>query len=341
MKLRSLSSVFLLVFSLACSGKDEEALDGAGNGSTSAVGGSGSGLGSGGGSAVNGNGSGAANGAGLGGNSSVPPIDIGGGIGTVTGGGQPGNGMPETCDGIDNDENGIADDLDIGNDGVCDCLRIATLGIIGQWGKGDVFTGWLNQRSINGAIDLADKPLTDSLLAGLQVIVVQDVSKIGRKYSASEVAALRAWVEGGGGLMTLIGYGEPSERTNVNTLLGPFGISYDSEPILPKGGGKPTVSVTGWTAHPVTAGITALGVDNGYPVIGAGTVIGHQAQWDVLRTAEPMQGRVLVWGDEWITYNSEWVNRKDLQVELFWVNAIKWLTPPKQCQVAIPPSILR
>ena len=29
---------------------------------------------------------------------------------------------PETCDGIDNDGNGIVDDVDVGHDGVCDCL---------------------------------------------------------------------------------------------------------------------------------------------------------------------------------------------------------------------------
>jgi hypothetical protein len=43
-----------------------------------------------------------------------------------------------------------------------------------------------------------------------------------------------------------------------------------------------------------------------------------------------------VWGDEWITYNSEWVNHPDYQVPLFWTNTIKWLTVAGTCQVPIP-----
>jgi hypothetical protein len=43
-----------------------------------------------------------------------------------------------------------------------------------------------------------------------------------------------------------------------------------------------------------------------------------------------------MWGDEWITYDSEWKDHPDYQVELFWLNVIKWLTPKAECQVAVP-----
>src|SRR5690606_27364464 len=112
----------------------------------------------------------------------------------------------EVCDGVDNDGNGIIDDVDIGEDGVCDCIRIATLGLAGQWGNGDVFAEWLSTRAVQGAASLADQVLTPELLEPYQVIVAQNVSTIGRTYGDSEIAALQAWVEGGGGLMTLIGY---------------------------------------------------------------------------------------------------------------------------------------
>ncbi len=50
--------------------------------------------------------------------------------------------------------------------------------------------------------------------------------------------APNAWISGGGGLRTLIGYGPAQERENVNTLLQPLGVSYDTAQILQKQGGS-------------------------------------------------------------------------------------------------------
>lgn len=130
----------------------------------------------------------------------------------------------EVCDGVDNDGDGIIDNVDKNKDGVCDCLLIATLGVKGGSGQGDVLAAWLTARSDTGATDLADQTLTPELLAKFQVIVAQ---------------------------------------------------------------GK---------------------------------------------------GHVFLWGDEWITYNSEWNDHPDYQVQLLWLNAIKWLTAAGECQVAIPPN---
>jgi hypothetical protein len=44
---------------------------------------------------------------------------------------------------------------------------------------------------------------------------------------------------------------------------------------------------------------------------------------------------VLAWGDEWITFNSEWKDHSDYQVERLWQNMIKWLTVADECQVPI------
>ncbi|WP_437276304.1 hypothetical protein WME90_34355 [Sorangium sp. So ce375] len=263
-------------------------------------------------------------------------------VGAGSGDSSSGSGTPsneDTCDGLDNDGNGIIDDVDTGHDGICDCLRIATLGEPGEWGEGDVFATWLNQRSINGAVDLRGAELTAEELAKHQVIVIQDVSVIGRTYSDAEVEALSDWVSKGGGLMTLIGYGDPDERENVNTLLAPLGIGYGEEQILGRRGGS-TNPITAWSGgHPVLDGITAVGVDNGYPVVGEGATLATGDGHDVLKALETGNGRVLVWGDEWITYNSEWVDHPDYQVERFWLNAIKWLTPANECQVTIPPQV--
>lgn len=286
-----------------------------------------------------GNGGGSSGASGASGGASSSGTGFGASSGTSGGGASSGtsggNGNGETCDGLDNDGNGIIDDVDVGQDGICDCLRIATLGVKGTWGQGDVFATWLDGKSTNGAVDLAAQQLTPALLAKYQVIVAQDVSKIGRTYSAAEIAALGDWVKGGGGFLTLIGYGDPDERSNVNALLSTFGISYDADPILPKNGGS-TIPVTTWAMHPVTSGVTKIGVDNGYEVAGAGTTLATEQGLSLLRALEVQKGHVLAWGDEWLTYNSEWVDHPDYQVARFWVNMIKWLTPAAECQVAIP-----
>lgn len=269
-------------------------------------------------------------------------LPMGGIVAPGIGGGSPvGNGKPEVCNGLDDDENGIEDDLDTNNDGVCDCIRIATLGNPGIWGQGDVFGAWLSARASDGAQNLGDQVITPELIKNFQVIVVQNVreGELGRTYSTAEVAALENWVRAGGGLMTLIGYEQPTEIRNVNRLLAPFGMSYVPLPILQQSGGI-TVSITDFSSHPLTTSLSAVGIDNGYPVHGSGEVYARGRQYPVGLAQVVDKGHVNLWGDEWITYNSEWVGRLDYQIELFWVNTIKWMTPAHVCQVKIPPILI-
>ncbi len=274
------------------------------------------------------------------------------GIDLMAGLGDPnasGNGGPvalhpeiaEICDGIDNNADGLIDNLDVGHDGICDCLKIATLGVRNPRGAGDVFATWLSSRSVNGAIDLNNTVLTPQLLADFQVVVAQNVSTIGRMYAPSEVTALNDWIQAGGGFMTMTGYApSPDEILNVNSLLAPMGMSYGPQQIL-QTQSVSTVPVTMWQAHAVTAGITRIGADNGYPVLGKGQTLASEGGFDMLKAQEVGKGHVLMWGDEWITFNSEWVDHKDYQVEAFWLNMIKWLTPAKECQVPIPAIVIK
>lgn len=245
-----------------------------------------------------------------------------------------GEAASEICDGVDNDGDGIVDDLDVGHDGICDCLRLATLGAPGTFGKGNVFGSWLNTRSNTPAVALADMVLTPALLAQFQIIVVQDLH-LQRAYTKDEIDALEAWVKAGGGLMTLVGYGTPSERTNVNSILARFGDSYaDKQILIRKSPSASSVPVTTWLGpHPVTLGVTRLGFDNGYATAGDGTTLAQEAGNDVLKVQEAGMGHLIVWGDEWITYDSEWSEHPDYQVAQFWVNSIKWLTVERVCQV--------
>ncbi|MBI3204263.1 MAG: hypothetical protein HYZ29_22185 [Myxococcales bacterium] len=311
---------FALAASTACGSDDGGDVAGGGNTGVGSASGSGS-------SGGNGASTGSGGGLNVGGSSS------GGGAGD--GGVVTGN--EDKCDGIDNDKNGIIDDVDVGKDGICDCLRIGTLGEPGTVGQPNVFDAWLAARSTYGTTPLKDKTITAAVLAEFQVIVTQNVS-VNHAYSAAEVSALATWVKAGGGFMTLIGYAGPSEIQNVNQLLAPFGMSYGPEQILQKSGAN-TIPVTNWVKHPVTNGVSQIGVDNGYPVNGAGLALASEQSWTVLRAQEVSSGKVLIWGDEWLTFDSEWKGHPEYQVELFWLNALKWLTPANNCQVPIPPSI--
>jgi hypothetical protein len=95
-----------------------------------------------------------------------------------------------------------------------------------------------------------------------------------------------------------------------------------------------------WEPHPVSEGITQINTQNGVEVDGAGgQTIARSGDKLALQVAQLDGGRVAIWGDEWITYDSEWADTSGQQVEHFWLNLLKWLSPPSECQVPIPPRV--
>lgn len=261
----------------------------------------------------------------------------GGGITTTGGGGSAsGGGGAATCDLV--------------GGGGCECLSLATLGYPGRFKNGDIFGAWLDDKLQSGVVHLEGTVLTPDVLAAFQVLVVQDVRKsgsgltglgwgIGRDVTSEEVAALRSWVEQGGGLITLSGYYvSATELLNVNLLLEPSGLSYGSTPILssPEGTGIP---VRRWATHPVTVGVNQVRVDNGYPVQGGGVALAWEpspGSSDVGRVATLGEGKVFAWGDEWISYADE-LTAAGSDTRRLWVNLLRWLTPANQCVVLAPP----
>lgn len=295
----------------------------------------------------NGSGADGSGASGTGGSGLIIDVGSGGDDGSDRTGG--GNGKPELCDGIDNDENGIIDDVDAGHDGVCDCLNIATIGHIGPWSNGgNVFASWLNARSPLGAVALEDQELTADTLKKFQIVVVLHAATMGvesngvsapalHDFSEAEATAFDTWVRGGGGVMTTIGYSgdEANEVVNVNKLLAKLGMGYSATNLDLNG------NVTSWETHPVTDGISNIFTNNGVEPDGPqGMTIAHgEGDRVALQVTQADDGRVAVWGDEWITYDSEWADTKGQQVEHFWLNLLKWLSPPHECQVPIPTRV--
>src|SRR5690606_30648163 len=116
-----------------------------------------------------------------------------------------------------------------------------------------------------------------------------------------------------------------------NALLSAFSLSYGSEQIVQGQGAA--AAVTQWFEHPLTQGITQVGADNGYPAEGQGTTIAAEDGYDLGKAVVVGDGHVLVWGDEWVTYESEWSGDSTYQVSQFWQNALRWLTRANECQV--------
>lgn len=213
--------------------------------------------------------------------------------------------------------------------------HIATLGINGV-NPSDIFSSWLDKGGAKSAASLKDQVLTKTLLGPYKMIVALDVSQ-GHDYSAEEADVLRQWVEAGGGLFTLTGFRGVPEPVNVNRLLVPYGMSYDTTLVLNKGVGL-TWPIPQWQPHPVTAGIALIGFGNGFATLGPGTPLASETGYTVLKAQDVGAGHVLIWGDEWIIFNEQWTAHPEYQVQLFWQNIVDWFNPGAGCVVPDPPQ---
>jgi hypothetical protein len=233
--------------------------------------------------------------------------------------GKPRNvGTEMACDGIDDNMNGIVDDVDKGKDGLCDCLHIGFLGALASdnGNSTGAFQSWLEARSDVPVkhIGARDK-ITPEVLADLQVLIIGNMRDRGNAgFTSDEINAFSQWVQNGGGVMSLAGYSaNPNDMQPTVQLLAPTGMGYD----LSVGGagvlgmvmnGPPPVIVHGITApdHPTVQGITALGVFNAYPVTGDGQVIVREGNYTLAEAKEIGGGHVFVFADEWITQDVLW-----------------------------------
>lgn len=266
---------------------------------------------------------------------------------------------------------------------MCPPFKLALIGKPGKWGanpNGDPDTAlqeWLNSSSAGTAQadNFPNRPtLTPAFLASYSVIILASLAEDSSTgpwwtFSADEVAAFRAWVENGGGVITLTGYaGDPGEVAPLNQLIGFSGITYSQDAVWGTCADIQTCNCTHsntlseWNrTDPVVAnlstGVTFVGYQNGRPIIApsdahvAATVGGTS---NALVGKLVGKGRILAFGDEWVTYTSQWTGignpsatdpscsgylpEDRYQMAQFWYNMVRWSQPAADCFTIVGPS---
>lgn len=235
----------------------------------------------------------------------------------------------EVCNDLDDDCNGIVDDVDVGGDGICDCLNIAIFGNEGA-NPSSQFQAWLEAQGTQvDRISLDATPITQELLGNYDIVILDWLV---RTYSPEEAAVIAEWVAGGGGLMSMTGH--TNNNTVVerpNSIIAPMGLSYNPSAGFFSG------PVTQWTPHPITQMITSVSFYGGLFIdivedgIGENTVIATLPPGPVAVAQVRQDGKLFIFGDEWIEFDSEW--QQIPEIKQLWVNILGWLAPLNYCTI--------
>lgn len=259
--------------------------------------------------------------------------------------------------------------------GHCSCFNVASIGQPGHTGfNGDdnttAFTDYLNAESSARVDMFTTRPTLDAeFLNQYDVIILQwlvdgysgyDGSGYW-SFSADELAALKAWVQAGGGIISLSGYdGSSQEVTPENQLLGAVtDISYGTADVLGNssnyclGGSEP---LSGWVqTTPIGQHIDEVGAFHGRPVdAGPKATVDCTDGTTVYAAHEDVgSGHVFVFTDEWVTYTTQWFGidagasctgqSPDVvyQVPQFWYNAITYASQATMCPFTLTGPVTR
>jgi hypothetical protein len=260
----------------------------------------------------------------------------------------------------------------------------------------DAFQNFMNGNT-NGTATMemlkTYKHITDIDLSKYDVIILQALyTQIPYNpadlwtYNDADAAALRDWVKDkGGALISLSGYwsDQPLEIQPLNKLLSGSdqwtGISYNGDDTfnqdscpdtlcycsrgsIPFNKWQSTTDCSSITTNSDKSALGKVGVFRGRSVNCSGSgcnVFAKDSKNGNVGVAKLLgKGRVLGWGDEWVTYTSQWGLTPDPQydsptdmqcpghtpstsysVPQFWYNVFRWLVPGNTCfTIIVPPT---
>ncbi len=238
--------------------------------------------------------------------------------------------VTEVCNDVDDDCDGKIDNVDVGGDGICDCLSIALLGNQGANPSAE-FQDWLIAQGTKvDRIHTNPADFLDKATVNKYDIIILDYMV--RNYTPEEAATMKTWVEAGGGLMSMTGFtNAPLTADRPNSLIKPMGLSYN----LSKGFFSGPVKT--FVPHPITEGLTSISFFGGLFIdivedgVGINKTIMTLPQGPVGVVQDRMVGRLFIFGDEWIEFDSEWKNIPE--IKKFWVQTLSWLGPKNSCSV--------
>lgn len=202
-------------------------------------------------------------------------------------------------------------------------MAIALVGTPGGLASSQ-FQQWLIDRG--SSADRIDPAVVDATVLDAYDVVILD--QLTREYTAAEATAFDTWVNAGGGLMSMTGHtaSPVSAQQWPNSILGPMGLTYQ--------GALLNGPVTNFEIHPISVGLTSVTFLGGFEVVAdnpaANDVVGTLPGGQVAGMAQERgSGKVFVWGDEWIEYDSEWESLPE--ITQLWVNIFEWITPVSLC----------
>lgn len=276
--------------------------------------------------------------------------------------------------------------------GNCICMAIASLGKVAHYGNQsgggdstDAFQTYMNSQTkgtakmdLYGNVVQSKKPfaLTADFLNQYDVLILQaleDAEYGGNDnvwtFSQDEINALSEWVNNGGGLIAMTGYGGNSDEVkSTNQLLSFTGISYNTDDTFTQCPDNTcycrnsSLAFGGWENDPpLTSNLdnntNQVGVFHGRSIKCADDckVMAKEGNTKVAVHKEIGKGRVFVFGDEWVTYTSQWKGDpekmsaadcdgetadKRFNVPQFWYNVFRWVSGDSVCFKIDDPQII-